>query len=171
MFKVSRLFSRRQATRSEPAGHLQESVDGAHDDPLSFSDTTIPAEGSEMSSSLGHAQRRRTSAPSDPPGNQVYRHEVRHGHLLHVKPRRARNWRLKTKRAKKGGSTPVGGIGALDDLSASTSYASTETEFEVGKRTGLIAPRSSPVAYSFLAHGNPIRKAAGVGDVRAENNN
>ncbi|TVY75636.1 Heavy metal tolerance protein [Lachnellula suecica] len=83
-FKRAR-FSRRNMTKSEPPNRIQSSQDGAQDSDMT---AVSSGEGQPLLPNSG-MQRRRVSAPSDPPASQETR----------TRPRRTRHWRLKHRAA------------------------------------------------------------------------
>ncbi|KAL5314080.1 hypothetical protein ACEPPN_018504 [Leptodophora sp. 'Broadleaf-Isolate-01'] len=89
--KRARFSNRRHQAKSEPATRLNDSLDGQQDSDLT---AVSSGEGQPLLQNAA-VQRRRVSAPSDPPAQQETRN-TRH--------RRNRHWRLKNRAAEKAGS-------------------------------------------------------------------
>ncbi|KAK0104792.1 hypothetical protein ONS95_005061 [Cadophora gregata] len=105
--KRTRSSIRRHQTKSEPANRPNDSLDGQQDLDMT---PVSSGEGQPLLPNAA-AQRRRVSAPSDPPAQQETRN-TRH--------RRNRHWRLKNRNAEKlgagSGSTASSSGTSMDDI-------------------------------------------------------
>ncbi|CAG8981855.1 hypothetical protein HYALB_00009530 [Hymenoscyphus albidus] len=133
--KRSRI-ARRHVAKSEPASKLQDSVDGGQD-----SDITVVSSGEGQPLLQGPpSQRRRVSAPSDPPtGSQ----DSKTG-----RSRRTRHWRLRNRAAENSASGAGSGVGSSYETSGDDANC-------------LPAPVTSPAGGVVATNSNSVRFAAG----------
>jgi hypothetical protein len=134
-FKRVRFPNKRLLAKSEPASRARESLDGQQDSDVTTAGSSegqsiiqAPSTVSNIQYSMLainiYQQRRRVSAPSDPPASQETRHTRSRG--------RNRHWRLRNRAAEKVGS------GTLSSLGTTSGDTSTEDH--------IVPPVSSPAA-------------------------
>ncbi|TVY23227.1 Heavy metal tolerance protein [Lachnellula hyalina] len=95
-------FSRRNLAKSEPS---RVSHDGAQDSDITAASS---GEGQPSLQNIGMVQRRRVSAPSNPPSAPQGSRRAR------ARPRRTRHWRLKNRAAENGTSTLSGATTSVE---------------------------------------------------------